>query len=136
MTIEEVKSQAKTITYDELARTPDKYYREIVVFGGKVVQAIESGQNLTLRIDVAPHVDISDPNWKVGGDIVYVDYRKNQPNEARILEDDKVKFWGRYAGILSYKAVLGQTIQVPRIVARLVEDQGHYVRPAPRIGGR
>lgn len=121
----DVKSRARTVSYDELARNPGNYQGAIVVFDGKVVQAIESGQNLTLRIDV----NVSE---KIGSDIVYVDYRKNRPDEPRILEDDKVQFWGKYIGIYSYKAILGQTIQIPHVVARTVEDYGRYVRPRGR----
>jgi hypothetical protein len=128
----DVKSRARTVSYDELARNPGNYQGTIVMFNGKVVQALESGQNLTLRIDV----NISEPSRKIGSDIVYVDYRKNRPDEPRILEDDKVQFWGKYIGIYSYKAIFGQTIQIPHVVARTVEDHGRYVQPPDRIGGR
>jgi hypothetical protein len=134
--ISDVKARARTVSYDELARYPSNYQGAIVVFEGKVVQATESGQDLTLRIDVAAHVNVSDPSWRPGSDIVYVDYHKHLSNETRILEDDRVRFWGRYAGIMSYKSIFGQTIQIPRVVARIVEDQGRYVRPPAKIGGR
>jgi hypothetical protein len=111
------------------------------VFEGKVVQVLEDGQNLSLRVDVQANLDFSDPNYNISGSIVYVNCRKsscrkNGPEQSRILEGDKIKFWGEYIGIVSYKAVLGQTIQIPRVVARIVEDQGRYVRPSVRIGGR
>jgi hypothetical protein len=134
--IRELNARAVAMPYDQIARDPGKYQGAIVVFEGKVVQALESGQNLVLRVDVAPNVDISDPNFRISGDIVYVDYRKNHPDETRILEGDKVRLWGKYVGIYSYKAVLGQTIQIPHVVAQIVEDQGRYVRPSPQIRGR
>jgi hypothetical protein len=116
------------VPYDELARNPGNYQGAIVVFDGKVAQAIEGGQNVTLRIDV----NISEPGRKIGSDMVYVDYRKDRPDEPRILEDDKVQFWGKYIGIYSYKSIFGQTIQIPHVVARTVEDYGPYVRPRGR----
>jgi hypothetical protein len=99
----------------------------IVVLGGKVVQATAHGQDCILRVDVAPD------ELKIPGDIVYADYRKKSPSEPRILEGDQVNLWGEYVGIQSYTAVLGQTIQIPHIVARIVEDQGRYVRPATKL---
>ena len=39
----------------------------------------------------------------------------------RILEGDVVQLWGEFVGIKSYKAVLGQTIQIPHVVARAIE---------------
>jgi hypothetical protein len=132
MSISDVKTRATTVPYERLARDPGKYQGAIVVLEGKVIQSLENGQNLTLRVNVAA----DDWQHNFQGDIVYVDYRKNRPDEARILEGDKVRFWGKYVGILSYKAVLGQTIQIPHVVARIVEDQGRYVAPPFRVEGR
>ena len=134
--IRELKARAVAMPYDQIARDPGKYQGAIVVFEGKVVQAVERGQNVVLRVDVAPPPDIRDPNFKIGGDIVYVDYRRSHPDETRILEGDKVRFWGKHVGIYSYTATLGQTIQIPHVVAQIVEDQGRYVRPPIRTGGR
>lgn len=124
-TISDIKAQAKNIPYEQLARTPDKFKGSFVVFEGKVVQALESGDRVVLRVNTAAD------DWQdnFAGNVVYVDYRKDRPDEPRILEDDKVVFWGAYNGIQSYKAVLGQTISIPWVVARLVEDEGRYVAP-------
>jgi hypothetical protein len=39
------------------------------------------------------------------------------PGEARILEKDIVEFWGRYAGVQTYTAVLGNIVQIPGVTA-------------------
>jgi hypothetical protein len=132
MSIWDVKTQAKTVSYDQLARMPDRYRGTIVVLEGKVVQVLETGQNVILRVNVAA----DDWQHNIGGNIVYVDYHKNRPDEPRILEGDKVKFWGRYIGIQSYTATLGHKIQIPHVIARVVEDQGRYVPPPFKVGGR
>jgi hypothetical protein len=124
VSIQEIKSRAITVPWDQLARDPRNHKGTIVVLGGKVVQSLEHGSNYVLRVDVAPD------ELKFPSDIVYVEYRKHSPSETRILEGDQVKFWGEYVGIYSYTATLGQTIQVPHVIARIVEDQGRYMRPA------
>ena len=57
-------------------------------------------------------------------DTIFVDYRANSTSDARILEGDVIQLWGEFVGIKSYKAVLGQTIQIPHVVARAIENAG------------
>jgi hypothetical protein len=124
ISVQEIKSRAMSVPWDQLARDPRNHKGTIVVLRGKVVQSLEHGSSYVLRVDVAPD------EIKFPSDIVYVEYRKRSPSETRILEGDQVQFWGEYVGIYSYTAVLGQTIQIPHVVAQIVEDQGRYVRPA------
>jgi hypothetical protein len=132
MSVWDVQSQARVIPYDQLARMPDKYRGAFVMLEGKVVQTVEKGQDLMLRVNVAA----DDWQHNIRGDIVYVDYHKDRPDEPRILEGDEVKLWGRYVGIQSYTAVLGQTLQIPHVVARIVADQGRYVAPPFKVEKR
>jgi hypothetical protein len=86
----------------------------VVVLRGEVIQVIEDGLNVMLRINVTHgKYDI----WK---DTVLVYYSKGSSSESRILEKDIVRFWGGFAGIESYKSIFGQTIQIPAIVARVI----------------
>jgi len=134
--VQDIKSSAVSVPWDQLARDPRSHKGTIVVLRGKVVQSLERGSSYALRVDVAPD------EIKFPSDIVFVDYRKRSTSETRILEGDQVQFWGEYVGIYSYTATMGQTIQIPHVVAQIVEDQGRYVRPAsaplqlPRRAGR
>jgi hypothetical protein len=128
ITVQEIKSSAISVSWDQLARDPDRHRAKVVVLRGKVVQSVQNGSNYTLRVDVAPDT--------FSNQIVYVEYLRRSPSEPRILEGDQVQLWGPYFGIYSYKAVLGKTIQIPRVVAQIVEDQGPYVRPASAPLGR
>jgi hypothetical protein len=127
MAIRELKVQARQIDYGSLAREPTKYSGAIVTFQGKVVQAVESGSSVTLRIAVTTG------NYGSYVDTVYVDYRKSTPSESRILEGDVVRFWGEFTGIKSYTAVLGNAVQIPHVIARVVE---RAPPPVNIIGGR
>jgi hypothetical protein len=128
MTVEEYKALAKVVSYDQLARNPKDYLKTIVKLEGKVVQAGDG----FLRVDVNAHVSFIDrPAAGLNDGIVYVGY-KHKSDEPRILEGDKVRFWGRYDGIVSYKAVLGHTIEVPNVTAGIVEDAGVFEAPKPK----
>ena len=113
----ELRAKARQIAYDRLAREPLAYKGQTVVFRGHVVQVQESGLSVILRVNVTPGQFI----WK---DTVWVEYRKKVPDERRILDDDILTFWGEYKGIMSYTAVFGQTIQIPHVVADIVENAG------------
>ena len=113
----ELRAKARQISYNSLAREPLAYKGQTVVFRGQVTQVQESGLSVILRVNVTRGQFI----WK---DTVWVEYRKKVPDERRILDDDILTFWGEYKGIMSYKAVFGQTIQIPHVVADIVENAG------------
>ena len=115
LTVQEVKAQAGEIGYDLLARAPTQYAGRLVTFQGQVIQTTQEGLSYTLRVNVTRgKYDI----WK---DTIWVDYRAGSGSEPRILEKDIITLWGEFVGIKSYKAVLGQTIQIPYVVARAVQ---------------
>jgi hypothetical protein len=92
-------------TYDQLARTPDAYAGQTMSFSGKVVQAIQEGEDRVLRIAFPPNER----------DIFWVEYRASP--SPRILEGDVVDVRAKFVGIKSYKTVLGATVQVPHVIA-------------------
>jgi hypothetical protein len=113
--IADVKTQARTISYDSLARSPTSYAAQIVEFRGKVIQATQDGRDYVLRINV------SQDRHGFWTDTLFVTYRASSDSEPRILENDIVRLWGEFIGIKSYKAVLGQTIQIPYVAAREID---------------
>jgi hypothetical protein len=70
--------------------------------------AVQDGadKNLTLRVNV----DL----WQ---DTMVVTYRRSSQNEQRVLENDVIKLYGKYQGIVQYQSVLGQTISAPLVAA-------------------
>ena len=76
---------------------------------GKVVQVTEEERgDTTLRIATSPDGRNS---------IMCVEYRASSPSKPRILENDSVDVRGKFVGIKSYQAVLGNIIQVPHVIA-------------------
>jgi hypothetical protein len=119
-------------SYEDLARNPAAYTGQVVNLQGKVVQVLQSETNYVLRVNVTPKTygRLRDgvTTWT---DTVYVAYSSTSTNEHRVLEGDVVNLRGRFAGIKSYTAIFGQTIQLPYIVACEVSDAKSTFRSVP-----
>ena len=116
---DEYKNSCESISYDELARNPNMYKNKKVYFRGKVVQAtnnssIFSNNSLTLRVDV------TEGEYGIWDDTIYVDYEYKDENESKILEDDIITLYGEFIGEKSYTSVLGAKITLPHINAKYI----------------
>jgi hypothetical protein len=115
--IASIRSAALRMDYASLAREPTKYARMVVTFSGKVIQVIENGSDVHLRVNVT-----KDDRLDMWNDTMLVSYQRRSGVEPRILDNDIVRFYGTYQGIMSYTAVLGQTIQIPHVMAAVLEN--------------
>ncbi|AHC30361.1 hypothetical protein CF77_gp04 [Oenococcus phage phi9805] len=102
------------ITYDSLARNPDQYKGQKVVYTGEVVQVLEGDEETDLRVAINGDYD----------DIVYVAFDPSIMNGSHILENDKIRFYGKSKGDYTYKATSGTKITVPLVIAKKINDQG------------
>ncbi|WP_461213014.1 hypothetical protein [Lacticaseibacillus sp. GG6-2] len=104
------------ITFDQLARNPDDYNGEFLHLTGKVLQVLEGDEQTDLRVGI-------------DGDYTHVVLVVYDPTimSSRILEDDKITFYGMSLGTQTYESTLGAEITVPLVVADKIEDSG----PAP-----
>lgn len=100
--MEDVSMFRSDISYDEIARHPNDYDGELLTFSGEVAQVIEGDGMTELRIAVDGDYD----------DIIYGIY-DNRILDSRLLEDDKIQFYGESCGIISYQSTLGDTISIP-----------------------
>lgn len=103
---EEKQGYETGITYDQLARTPDKYVGKSVKFSGKVVQVIEAGTEVQMRLAVNNNYDT----------ILYCAVPKSEMNGSRILENDKITIYGMSNGIITYESTLGGKISIPSVI--------------------
>lgn len=116
MSKEELKSEAKEISYKELARNPDKHEGELVHFKGEVIQVIEASYGESgYRVAVTKN----DYGYSYD-DIIYLEYevKKGQP---RILEDDIIDFYGTFTGLMSYESTGAGKITIPSISGEYAE---------------
>ena len=102
--MEDVSMFRSDLSYDEIARHPNDYDGELLTFSGEVAQVIEGDGTTELRIAVDGDYD----------DIIYGIY-DNRILDSRLLEDDKIQFYGESCGIISYQSTLGATISIPSI---------------------
>lgn len=85
------------------------------VFNGKVIQVQESGKRVTLRVDV------TEGEYGIWSDTVYVDYRRKDDNESRVLEEDMITIYGEIEGIKHYTAIFGNQVSIPHLEAEYIE---------------
>jgi len=110
LTVNQVKTSAmNTLSYSALARNTESYVRAIVHYKGKVIQVIESGSRIVLRVNVTQ----SEYGWD---DTVWVNY-----SGPRVLEDDIIEVWGRVEGRRTYETVLGANVTIPELTALILE---------------
>lgn len=107
---EEAKGYETGITYDELARNPDKNKGKKVTFTGTVIQVIRGNGEDEYRVRV------KDDYKKV----IYVTYIPKE-GENKILENDKVIIRGVSIGEISYQSTMGGKISIPGIEAHSIE---------------
>nr|DAL06732.1 MAG TPA: Homeobox associated leucine zipper [Caudoviricetes sp.] len=100
--MEDVSMFKSDVSYDEIARHPNDYDGELLSFSGEVAQVIEGEGTTELRIAVDGDYD----------NIIYGIY-DNRILDSRLLEDDKIQFYGESCGIISYQSTLGATISIP-----------------------
>lgn len=122
MTIEDYlakgyKARCQEISYEDLARNPDRHKNEHFTFTGEVIQVYEDDQETILRVNVTPY-SIGDSTYYEDTIYVTVDIEEGAD---RILEDDIITIWGSCSGLVSYQSILGQQISIPGISAHYYE---------------
>ena len=102
---EELDNARTDVTYDNLMRTPDDYFGQVVQLSGTVIQTINGDGVVQQR--VALYDDYNQ--------IVLIEYSKDLP-EVRLLDDDYITFTGVSFGTIEYETVLGATLEIPSIL--------------------
>lgn len=102
------------ITYDQIARTPDKYDMKKIQFTGRVLQVMEDKSGTQIRLGVDGSYD----------NIILVSIDKSNLNGSRILEDDLVTVSGISSNTVTYESTLGGDITVPSMIGLIVDNQG------------
>lgn len=101
------KKSCVKLDYNTYARNPDKYGEKNVYFTGTVVQVIEDGSYIEMRVAVNDDYD----------KMIYVSYLLTGD---RILEDDTVTIYGTTKGLITYESTMGGNITIPFIVAMYI----------------
>jgi hypothetical protein len=92
------------ITYNQLARTPDKYVDEKVKFRGTVIQVMEGDGETQIRLAVNDDYDR----------VLFAAFDASVVS-SRVLEDDTITIYGTSTGLITYDSTLGGKISIPGI---------------------
>ena len=111
------KKQCKRYYYSEIARYPDMYKGMDGVVRGQVLQVIEYGNEIDLRVSISQS---KYGGWDTGK-FIYVSCDKSATGGIRILEEDIVSVYGKLAGLFTYTTVRDTRVTVPSIDAKIVE---------------
>mgnify|MGYP002647372082 CR=1 FL=1 len=112
-TEEEYKAMCNSYSYDEIARDPDLYIGETAHFTGEVIQVLEDGNYVDLRVNITQGYYL----WE---DTIYVTYERLGA-ESRILEGDIVELYGEMGDIITYESALGTNITLPHLNAKYID---------------
>ena len=101
---EKLDNPRTDVAYDNLMRTPDDYFGEIVQYSGTVLQTITGDGIVQQRVALYDDYD----------KIVLIEYSEELP-EVRLLDDDYITFTGMSFGTITYETVLGAKLEIPSI---------------------
>lgn len=96
-----------TPAFVDVARNPDNYKGQKIVFTGKVLQVLEGSEETDLRIATDGGYD----------DVVFVGFDPSILGGTHVLEDDSVTVYGTCIGQYSYNSTLGSKISLPGLYA-------------------
>lgn len=106
------KESCSSIPYNEFARNPDGFNGKKVFLSGQIIQIMENGKNLALRVNVNEN--------NSHNNTIYVLYTLKE-DEKRLLDSDQVNIWGVLKGIETYQTIFGSSVSIPRIEAFAIE---------------
>lgn len=106
----------KTYKYKELARNPNKYKGKNLKFKGKVIQVQEGFFN-----QVNLRVNVTKDEYGFWNDTIWVDYKYEDENESKLLENDIITLYGEFQGQKTYTSVLGAAITIPSVKAQYIK---------------
>lgn len=115
MSKEDYMKSCQEISYEKLARYPEKYKGTKVKLTGEVIQVIESSWTDSINL----RVNVTKDEYGYWDDTVLVDYTYKKEG-TKILEDDIITMYGQSEGTESYESVLGATITIPYVTAEYI----------------
>lgn len=110
---EEYIEGCSEIAFSDLERNPDKYKGQSYKFTGKVIEAVEHGTTIYLRVNVTKGEYL----WR---DTIFAELEL--PKSAdRILKDDIITMYGDCTGLYTYESITGAQVSLPSLKIRYFE---------------
>lgn len=111
---ENFKNQSEVLTFEQLARNPDKIKGKKVKLTGEVVQVLQGTSSVDLRINITKE------DYGYYTDTIYALYIPKD-GEDKILEGDNITIWGIAQGDYSYTSVIGSKVTLPFINVNYIQ---------------
>ena len=108
LTVDQTRSTAMVVTYDELLRNNEQYIGKYVKIRGKIINSQSSGT------DYVFHVATRSGNYDE--DILYLNY-----NGPLFIDGDLIDIWGRVDGLKTDPTVFGNSVNIPKITSSHLE---------------
>ena len=108
------KNACGTYSYQAISRSPDDYEGTHIKFTGKIIQVLEDGNSVQLRVNVTRG------SYGIWDDTIFVTYTRTD-GEERLLEDDIITLYGVCGGLVTYESIFGASITIPRIGAMYID---------------
>jgi len=96
--------------YQSFARRPGDYEGELIQLTGKVLQVMEGDGYNAYRV---AQNDNYDHIWYIG--------MLALSGAERILEDDRITFYGMFTGLETYETVMGASLTIPSMLSQKYE---------------
>ena len=104
--------EAKSLSYDQLAREPNKYKGTPVCLKGKIIQISYNSRD---ELETMMRIDLNPGMFSMDG-VIATWFHRASVDEPRLLEDDYVEFCGLANGTYTYEsAMVHIQITVPDI---------------------
>ena len=114
MSENQFKDSCQSISYDALARNPDKHKFENIKIYGQIIQVVEEDGSDEVIFRVAT----KDSGYGNYYDDVVLVYYTYDSDESKMLEDDMVTMWGTSGGTYTYESTMGGDITIPMMYAQ------------------
>lgn len=105
--------EALEVSYEELARYPDNYFKKSIKLKGQITQVVDAGDNNTLYL-----LAVNDNH----NHIAIVGYNGDFSN-GRILNGDEILFYGLSGGLISTDTANNGNVTCPSMMATTYEQQ-------------
>ena len=112
---ESYKAVCESVDYETIARNPDSWKGKNIKVTGEVIQVQESSSANAYR------VSITEGDYGLWTNPVYVVTASDFGSSTRVLEDDIVTVYGISYGLYTYTTVLGAQQTVPAITAEFID---------------
>lgn len=126
ITLAEIREQAQELNYKDVMRNPDNYLGQYFYVTVKI-STVESGSLFSSYDKAYKSRTNDDYNLWIGDMIYLLDNRDTESEEyIKLLEDDIVKIYGRFDGLIETKNALngtkGEEMSLQILLAELVSE--------------